>query len=323
MGIGNPLSFLEAKDSKSSNNTTDNKKIINSTDIKVMSKSISENISNTVISNASTCGASSLSSQQMNLSNVNITDSSDVTLGQDNEAILNFSCVQESTVRADVANDLAKKLMDNIQNSNSSDMLGELEASASAKMKNSALSFGQSGASSGNNNNIDYTMTNNTNINIEHVIQNSITNNFKNEDIKACNSNMVGMQEMNVNGATIKNSQGVNLTQRQVVASYSECKQIQDASNKIINTIIEDLGATIVNDTKSEQSTKTKLETKSETIQKGLIESIGDVFSNPWFIVGLIVVFIFVVIVIMLIARKSPQGQALSIVTSGLGALGK
>lgn len=272
------FSWLGGGDSSKST-TTDKKVVINKDSLNLLNKQLTETVANSIIKNASTCKSDAAAGQSITMRNIDAAGDIDFTLAQKSTTTLNFSCVQASETRVDAANSMATQLMDSLKNNMSADMLGKLEQIASQKKSDELGSFGGGDSAASSDVNINYQSTNETNKNLQNVIQNSITNNFTSEDVKGCISTVTGSQNAFFDGIHAGGNIKANFAQDMVLSTLSECKQLQDSSNKVTNAIVNTLGLE-VSDSKSTtvqtDTSNTSLSEHKSTGLAGLAEGIGN-----------------------------------------------
>lgn len=270
----------------SSSSSTTNQKyttnIVNTTDTNILDKSVNNFVANTVTSQAAACSANISQLQTVDLSNMKI--AGDLNIGeidQSQKAAMTFDCVQVSSFKNDLANGVMSQYMGAIQNSFSSETLDKLTAQAGAAAKNS---FGATGSShSDSTTNTDYTFnsTNTTNTNIQHVVENAITNNMSMEDVKNCIAQIHNTQSVSVAGTSVGGSVNIGaIRQDQAATLMAECIQKTDNGNKITSSIASELGIVLDNSNKQTKSTELSSTATSESTNQGVGESLGAVFAG-------------------------------------------
>ena len=290
----------------SSVNNIDKKTVINKTQIDVINQNISSHIANTLMKSAQSCAASNATSQSIDISNLHADGDVNLDLGQKSDVVLNFSCAQSNSTRTDIAQDLFSQMLNNLNQSNNSEMMGALEAAAKAKLESGFGSWGSGAASSTSNNTVDYTNINDTHMNLQNVVKKSIENNFTSEDIKQCVSNLVGSQQLKAQYISAGGNINLSAKQDATMKSLTNCKQLQDASNNIITKVADVLGVEIINDNKSKGESIMSGKADSDTVAKGPFESIGEgiasaakgigeglssvlsALTSPWMISGIV-----------------------------------
>jgi hypothetical protein len=247
----------------SSSSTTNDKystTYINSTDTKLLNESVNNFVAETVVKQAQSCGGSISNNQTISVSGAKSDGGFNFDGADQNQSSnLNFSCVQVSTFKNDIANGVLTKYLDAINGSFNTTALDKMSAAATAASKNG---FGSvSGASkSDTTTNTDYSFTSNntTNTDISNVVENAIQNNLSMESISNCISDVKNSQTIALSNLDFKKDITIGkLTQTQAATLVSKCLQESGSANAITNAIATDLGVT---------QTTSNVQTKSTTI---------------------------------------------------------
>jgi hypothetical protein len=121
-------------------------------------------------------------------------------------------------------------------------------------------------------------ITNTSKTLLQNIVANSITNNFKQENISNCIASVKNSQDIEV--ADIKSTDGsINLTgfsQDQAASVIATCISKNGVANKIANDLASAFGVTIKQDTASKTSTDQGGESVSSTETQGLLDSVGN-----------------------------------------------
>jgi hypothetical protein len=272
LGLGSSSSEPDSKTT-----ITDKKYFINKTNVDVINKNIVNTMANTIMNTAQKCGANATSTQTIDVRNLEAEGDINIDTNQSNLVTLNFGCVQSGTMRSTIAQDLYTQMFNSLQNSNSTEMLSNLESEAASKLNSGFGSWGSGQATSASDTNIDYRNESETDMNIQNVIQKSIENNFSSEDIKECTSKLAGNQTQYYDD--IKSNRGninLRLNQEMALSSLSNCNQFQETANDITNKITDVLSVAVVNENTTKAETTVKAKTYSDTVAKGPFESIGE-----------------------------------------------
>jgi hypothetical protein len=257
----------------------DNKTIINKSQIDILNESITENIANTVIKTASHCGATTTGAQEIKITRVRAEGDINFDLNQKQDVNLNFSCVQFGEVRSEIANDLYKQMMQSLTNSNTTNVIQQLDAAAKLKIDSGFASWGPA-TNNESDTEITYEQINDNNINLQTVIKNSITNNFTVEDIKTCITSVIGTQTIYADDILAGGNITFGANQEQSIESYQQCSQIQSTAQNITNKITDVLGIEIINQSESNSESSSENRLESEITNQGLFGGLGDLFNG-------------------------------------------
>jgi hypothetical protein len=242
--------------------------IVNVSDLKLLNKSINNFTNNTAISNAKSCGAGIIQSQ--NISFDDLVADGDINISgvaQKQTAALSFSCIQDTQVKNDVANGVMSEYLNAIKNSFSSDVLSEMTSQAAASAKQSFGSFGSADAVSVNDMQYNFNSTTVLNQDIQNVVENAISNNFKMEDLQTCASSIDNNQ--NIKFKKLSSGRNINIkdiSQEQAATLFSECIQNTKSASETTNAIASKLGL--------------KIENESSTTAKSIMSGISSAISS-------------------------------------------
>ena len=267
--------------SSSSVTNENNTLIVNETDIQVLNKSLNNFITNTTIEDAKKCSAGISQLQTVKFKGVKTTGDFNLNLNQKQAAALTFDCLQTSTVRNEIANQMMQSMMDKIENTNSSDVLNKMESLAAAKQTSGFLStsFGSS-TSSDASNKVNYTQRNTTHQNLQNIVENAVQNNFTTKNLSECISKINQDQNVEVINLDIGGNVNAVIAQDQAAELFSQCIQTNDIGNSITQALTSDLGV----ETKTTNAVKTETDMKgtAESVQenRGPLESLGALFGS-------------------------------------------
>lgn len=250
---------MGASTSKSAVRQEANKVIINESTVNIVNQQLTTMVANAIVKDAATCGADLLANQSVKIKKIKAKGDIKITGGQEQTVKLNFSCVQASKVRNDVANDMVAKMMAGLETNTSADILDKLEAMADAKTKQELGALGYGASDSKVESIQNYKQITKTNKNIENIIKTSVETNFTSETVKNCLSKMVATQEVELDDLEAGGDFVFEWNQKQAVEMIAECVQQSD--------VVQDITSKVLNDLKVE--TKDTSSTKVETEMKG------------------------------------------------------
>lgn len=259
--------------------------IVNRSDIEIINENISENITNTVTNASKQCSAHTLGDQRIEIENIEAEGDINITdINQEQDAALDFSCFQSSTVRNEAATNMVDTVMNALQNNFTAEILDQMDAKASATAKSEALSQPASANSEVEQVNV-YTQVNENRKSIQNRIKKSVENNFKTEDLQKCVASVQNNQ--NVTIKDLKSRSGnVNIravSQKQATKAIASCIQKSDLGNKIATDLKNDIGLE-VDESNSVKKTFTATATAESTAEStGLatvFDSIGGMIGN-------------------------------------------
>lgn len=216
-----------------------NKLEINSNDIQNLNSKINKYLTNVTVNQASTCSAKIVQLQTINLTDLNV--GGDVNIGDadvSQQSALTFDCLNPRGFKDEMANGLVSEYMEEIIKNFDPTTLQNIEDIAQTKISNNLIDKPV---------NVDYNFTNiNTKYkNIANILQLSISNAFKLNDISDCSASVRARQVIDISDNIV----GGNITvgkirQDQAVQLFAKCIQDKQSSNSISSAIMANLGLT-------------------------------------------------------------------------------
>jgi hypothetical protein len=256
--------------------------IVNRSSLNVVNEQINSNTSNVAVDNAKTCSSATNLSNEISFrgadigGNLNIGASDDpnkdcsVELKQ--TAAVSFKCAQASSVRNDMATEMIKTMMNQMENSVSEDIMTQLDNKAAATTKTEG-GLGSSSSSSDNEvtNINNYQSVTETSKNIENIVKSSVESNFSVKDAQDC-MNVVNMKQgFDASGARVAGDVNMcNFKATQVASIMGECIQKSDTGNKVMETVTTAMGVKIKEDVKKSSTMKAKTVTEATAETKGM-----------------------------------------------------
>jgi hypothetical protein len=272
--------------SKSTHEETTN--IVNKSAIKLINKQLSSMVSNTIVDKAKQCSASINQLQNVKFKNMTFAGSWDVTVDQKQTAALTFDCVQANEVQNEAGAKMARTLMADLKSSTDNNVMSQLEQSAKNKSEAGAMSFGSGGASASTDVNSKkyFNIRNESTKHLENVISNSIEANFTDKSVSGCIAKIQSEQNASFENIKVGESSITAINQIQGADLMAKCVQDDKSTNKVVSDIMENLGITIVEDTKSDVTSETKSATDTSSKQTGVIGEVGKAVTGVLETVG-------------------------------------
>jgi hypothetical protein len=268
--------------SSSSVKQENNQMIINKQSVSVINKQINNFVANAIVYEAKMCSASIFQNQKIIIKNLKATGDINIGVEQEQAGILNFDCIQASTVRNDIANQMIHQMMASIESSNSADVLNKLNAIAGSKAESqfSPNPF-QSSSSSSNVEQIqNFKSETNLNKNLENVVKNAVAANFTSQNVQSCKSQVVANQSVEVLNAQTNAKITVAIHQQQAIQLVTKCVQTANIGNSVTNNILGTLGVKTSDKTSTEIEASSSGSAESSALNKGIFESLGSIFSG-------------------------------------------
>ena len=272
--------------SSSDVNQTYDTTIVNKSDINILNKNINKTTTNTVVKTAAACSASVDQSQLLNFSNMHIDGNLDIgDASQSQTSALSFSCVQESNYQDALANNMKSAYVSAIKTGFSTAAEDKITAAAAAASKNEFGSTGSSNSSSVVNVNYKFKQDNETDKNVQNVIENVITHNLNINNVQKCASSINNSQTQTYAGDTVGGSVKIGIIgQTQAATLMSECVQKTHNADDVTSKLASALGIKIHEENNVKKQTTISSEAKSEAKNVGVFQSagqgIGDVFKG-------------------------------------------
>jgi len=296
--------------STASANQKYNNTVVNRSDLELLNQNVNNFTSNVVMKHAAECSA--------NISQMNIFEASDMVVSgdfnanvdQSQNAAINFDCVQVSQYTSDIANGILDNMLSSLENNYSTEIMDKLNAAAQAQQTTGSLSTAIANTTTSNAN-IDYSSTqvNENRKSIKNLLSNTITNNIKMDDLQNCIANIKQSNKASFKNITVGGNAVLAVRQGQAATLVSKCIQDSKFANKIIDNAAKTLGLSIDEKSTTKKETTLSSEARSEQINTGLIQDlgnavgsilsgIGDIFGNilgaftgPIFLISFICVF--------------------------------
>jgi hypothetical protein len=254
-----------------------NQMIINKQSVSVINKQINNFIANAIVYEAKACSSSLFQNQRVIIKNLKAAGDINIGVEQTQGALVDFNCLQTSTVRNDIANQMIHEMMANLESSNSANVLNKLNAIAGSKAESQFTPNPfQSSSSNSNVQQIqNFKSETNLNKNIENVVKNSVAANFTSTNIDTCKASVIANQSIEVINAQTNAKITIAIQQQQAIQIITKCVQTADIGNQITNDILGTLGVKTADSTSTEVESSFSGSAESSALNKGVFESLG------------------------------------------------
>ena len=263
---------------------------------------ITENIMNS----SSSCSASSTQSSDNEMGDITVIGKNQkanigVNTSQDNK--VNLQCIQKTVQQMDISSTMAQSILENMKQSVSNDTMTKLVNSAEASMSAGAgggILNPFSSSSSEINMKLSNTQITDTERKLTNLVSNTVANTVKATDIKDCFTKSIQLQSTKVGNIKLigeGNEFNFNISTKQIGQTLATCQQLTEQTSQVTSQLSAALGITIVDDTKSANTTEAQNTAKAETKVAGFDAIIDSIFGGLKGVVGLYVGAIALVII--------------------------
>lgn len=256
--------------SKSSVTVKQNTTLINRSSINVFNKMVNTATINVSLQAVQNCSASLINNQKIDISNIVAGEDIVILSSQEQNALMNFSCIQRSDVKNDVVSKLTSQVMTDMKNNVQQDVINKINAQVASHSTSDWMSGfgGGSSSSSKVNQDINTYVENNQKKDIKNVFENALYSNFSNFVESNCIAKIIQGQEFSAKDLTAGRDVKLTVNQKQVAQQLAKCVQENNVSNKVMQDVTNFAGIKIVEDT--EQGAETESTSTAEAISKAL-----------------------------------------------------
>jgi hypothetical protein len=263
----------------------DNKVIVNQTDIDIINQQMTTVATNTIVKNAQQNMSTLVQSQKINISD--IISGGNVTIAggtQDTSSTVSFSGINEIETYNDTAGQIYSTIMTALQTTADTSALSQMVANAQSTMNTGALSmpsFATSNATTdtASNTNIDTK----TKISLQNIVSNTISNNFTQENVSSCINAVNNTQSVDIRRIDAKGDVSIGvLDQKLATTMITQCLNKSETMNKILNSLAANTGVTVATASTAAAVVKQEAAAAGSTVNKGLLEDIGEMFSGVY-----------------------------------------
>jgi hypothetical protein len=287
-------------------------KNINTSMIENINKNSSTIMTDTIVSNktSSQGGSSQVANiKTQNISAIGVNSSiSGLTLLIDQNAKIQFNADDKSIQNNDIMVDYALKLTQQIQNSISNEQAAKLASESSATQKNDFLSFSIGNQVKSDVNNQITQINKNENITkLFNQITNTIQQNSSTLNFKECIMNNLQSGSIEIGQITAQDGgkiDNITIGINQAIDVIQNCVFTTLQASNITTQIAQDMGFTIVNDTKNKQESESTAKSSAVQENLGLVSLIGA--SGIYSLISIALCFVLVIVIFIVI--KSAKG---------------
>jgi hypothetical protein len=267
-----------------------NTMIIDENTLNALNKTVSDVGMKTVIENAKSCAGSSVQRQDGEYGNINISGGSKVTLLQEQISNLNFSCIQDDTIQADIVQKMADTLNQQIKAQMSAALQNKLNADVKTKSQSDFLSLAAPTGTTSANQKISNYVKKSNNVNI-HVIQNSVYSQFTSKNVSECIVKNIQEQKQKVGNINVSNKSEFDASQIQTANTISSCIQKANIAQRVVSDLakVANLDVSYKSSTTAKNDASVKAETDAKAtgplqglsdLAQGIGKGIGNIFGG-------------------------------------------
>lgn len=253
---------------------------INSTDISNTTQNIQESATNTLIESASSCSSSVEQANSCNLSGAQIAGNFNLGGTQSNKASVNFSCIQSSSAANSMSDAMSSSIANELGVLNGSEAANKLNAIAGASTNSGAGSWGGGSSKSDTNTNVVNNVSNQTKMAVENIFKKNLANNFSSKTVDECIGRTKQTNSIEAVGVKVGGNANVECNQSNTLEQVSECKQMTEAINKTLSQTAQELGLTVVSESKTSTKSESTAKAETETVSTGPIQDFGNAISG-------------------------------------------
>jgi len=279
-------------------NNTNEQLFISETLVNILNKNTNEAVANALIENNNSCTSTKSIYQLLDFSgckvagNINIGD-----VSQDAVLVVDFSCLNTAKASQAMAQSMLSELVNTAKNSMDAQSFNNMNTAAEAQAKTSGIFGGSSNAISNVNNTFNLKQISTTNTNIQNIIANSITSNFKVQNIQKCIDDAKINQTIAAQNCTVGGDLTVErIKQNAGITSVVNCVNKSGAVNDVLTEVANKLKIAVVADSKiaATSDMKNVLKTQAETTGLSLSSCPGCDSSgmSSWVLLALCVLII-------------------------------
>jgi hypothetical protein len=267
--------------SQSAVTQTSNQLVINQTDIDIVNQQMNNVIVNTIVTNAQSCSATINNNQNIILKGLSGTDIN-ITTNQTQQAVLDFKCVNASTVTNDSSISMLLQIVQNLQQTNTTDILTKLNAAAASSAQSQFQPTFASNTKSNSNltQSANYQSFSQTHMALTNLITNTISHTFTTNNVSNCLTSAIQNQTVEVYDIKAQKTINAVISQDQGVQLITNCVNTSGVASKMTNGIASELGLTIQNTNATSTNTGMEGTSESSALQKGILESVGTLVQN-------------------------------------------
>lgn len=279
---------MGSSSSKSTVHQEENVLVMTENDVNLVNQQLNNFVAKAVVKAASACSSNILQTSKITIRNIEAKGDVDLTTSSKQQAYLDFSCINTTQVRNDIANEMIGQMMSSIENNNSVDVLSKMNAVADAKAKQGAGAailnpFSSTNSQSDVEQIKNYQQHTKNNTKIENIVKNAVEVGFTSENLSSCISQI--QQSAEYQAENIKAGGNIKLihSAEQGAQSFTNCVNETNVGNQVVSKLMNYF------DIKTKSDTETKVKTESGGVAEtssysagldDVIASIGTAIGN-------------------------------------------
>jgi spore coat protein CotF len=258
--------------------------VVNHNLFKAINQNLTDISVNAIVENAKSCDTSINQTAIFDVSgsNAKCINFTDIDVTQ--TGYINLKCVQSSTVKTDIMNQMTASIVSTMKSKMQSDIFNKVEAMAAAAAKTGSMSmpFGGGSDSSSSVNIENHTrIDNSTSVDMTNIIKTAINQTFTTKNIDSCSKSLSQRTEFLARYATT--SECINFARisvKQATQVITECIQGTDTVNKIINNVAANFGIAVETDATTAVTNESGVNSTAEATQQGVFSELGEMVGN-------------------------------------------
>lgn len=260
-------------------------RMVNKSDMNLLNQNICEFVSKNITNSASTCASSAAQSYNEKIGVIVAKGpGSQATISSDSKQQTNITlkCLQQSLQQSNINNNIASSIMQELTKNISQDTMTKLLSDAQASAKTGFGSIGFAVANSDVNTNITNENLNYTDVRLDNLIKNSVTNITQNSNVNDCATKISQNLSREIGAIAVSDGGVVTVvwTNDQIADSIANCQQLTTQVADITNAIATTLGVKI--DESNSQKTQTDSTAKSTATAtvEGWLDALANLFGG-------------------------------------------
>lgn len=277
---------------------TNEQLFISQTLVNVLNKNTNEAVANALIQNNNSCTSTKDIHLLLDFSgckvggNINISD-----VSQDAVLVVDFSCLNTAKASQAMAQSMLSELVNTAKNNMDTQSFNNMNTAAETQAKTSGLTLWSSANANTNvNNTFNLKQISTTNTNIQNIIANSITSNFKVDTIQTCIDKAKIKQTISAKQCNVEGDITVErIKQNAGITAVVNCVNESGAINKVLTDVANKLNIAVVADSKIADTSDMKNVLKTQAESTGIFGSCPGCDSSgmsSWVLLALCVLII-------------------------------
>lgn len=279
---------MGSSSSKSKIVEQNNTLVMTENDVNSVNQQLNNFVANAVVNAASSCSASVNQSSKISIRNLEAKGDINLNTSTVQTSVVDFSCINVTQVRNDIANQLITQMMSSIENNNSADVLAKMNATAASKTTQGAGSailnpFSKTSNKSDVEQINNYQQYTKNNTNIENIIKNSVEVGFTSNTLNSCISSV--SQQADYQAENLKAGGNITLVNsvQQGTQLMAKCVNSTDVGNSVTSNVLNYFGVQVKSDTETKVASESTGTATSESKSAGvndIISSVGTAIGS-------------------------------------------